>query len=313
MATKIIYKHRRGLKADWEKWLDIEGNLLLDGEIGILDADPNDSPNHLRLLVGDGQEHTLESMPKFAYVQEENGAALVRGYDYAEFFRWADDVPAEHRTAGRFVTIAENTRTIRPAQPDDKVLGITSNTASIIGNWDEDNRSAEDGWAVVGMLGIIEVRHDHTCTDNGYAMIGADGIATKTNDAFGYKVVNVNDEAGTIEVVLGNNSDMISRIKTEIDVLNKSFEEVESIAKGRSAGYVFDTVEELDVWLADTSNTSRLQLGDNLYIRAVNVPDYWWDGSAKQELETQKVDLTEIDNAIAQKTQVQIITWESDD
>ena len=68
---------------------------------------------------------------------------------------------------------------------------------------------------------------------------------------------------------------------------------VEAIAKGRATGYVFDTVADLDLWLQDENNVSKLVLGDNFYIREVDVPDYWWDGSQKQQLETQKVDLSE--------------------
>lgn len=71
-----------------------------------------------------------------------------------------------------------------------------------------------------------------------------------------------------------------------------AIEEAEAIAKGKSAGYVFDTEADLDTWLADADNVAKLKLGDNLYIRAVDVPDYWWDGTSKQRLETQKVDLT---------------------
>lgn len=64
-------------------------------------------------------------------------------------------------------------------------------------------------------------------------------------------------------------------------------------AKGRATGYVFDTLADLELALEDVEFTSKLVLGDNLYIRATDVPDYWWDGNQKQELETQKVDLTE--------------------
>ena len=35
-----------------------------------------------------------------------------------------------------------------------------------------------------------------------------------------------------------------------------------------------------------------LQKGDNFYIRDKGVPDYWWDGTVKQELEVEKVDLS---------------------
>ena len=82
--------------------------------------------------------------------------------------------------------------------------------------------------------------------------------------------------------------DYYTKIETD-----RQMAEVESVAKGRATGYVFDTLEDLDIWLSDETNTANLVLGDNFYIRAVDVPDYWWDGSAKQQLETQKVDLTE--------------------
>ena len=75
--------------------------------------------------------------------------------------------------------------------------------------------------------------------------------------------------------------------------VNQKIDVVERIAKGRATGYVFDTVADLDSWLTDTENTKKLVLGDNFYIRALDVPDYWWDGQNKQLLETQKVDLSE--------------------
>lgn len=67
---------------------------------------------------------------------------------------------------------------------------------------------------------------------------------------------------------------------------------IEAIAKGRATGYVFDTFEDMQQWLAIETNVQMLNLGDNLYIRAINVPDYWWDGESAQQLETQKVDLS---------------------
>lgn len=65
----------------------------------------------------------------------------------------------------------------------------------------------------------------------------------------------------------------------------------EAIAKGKATGYVFDTEEDMWLWLEDEANAENLNLGDNLYIRALNVPDYWWDGYSAQQLETQKVNL----------------------
>lgn len=73
-------------------------------------------------------------------------------------------------------------------------------------------------------------------------------------------------------------------------------EDARTIAKGRATGHVFDTVEDMEVWLQDEDNVNMLLLGDNLYIRATEVPDYWWDGEKAQKLETQKVDLSEYAN-----------------
>ena len=91
---------------------------------------------------------------------------------------------------------------------------------------------------------------------------------------------------------------------------NERVDEVEGIAKGRATGYVFDTVDDLDMWLTDSANTDKLVLGDNFYIRALDVPDYWWDGTEKQQLETQKVNLSEYytksetDSKLGQKANV---------
>lgn len=59
--------------------------------------------------------------------------------------------------------------------------------------------------------------------------------------------------------------------------------------EGSAPGLVFDTVADMEAYVAEHS--AELKVGQNLYIREVNVPDYWWDGTAVQELET-KVDLS---------------------
>lgn len=74
------------------------------------------------------------------------------------------------------------------------------------------------------------------------------------------------------------------------------------IAKGRCTGYVFDTYDDLVAWVSDPENTEDLNLGDNLYIRDLDVPDYWWDGNGIQQLETQKVDLSELEPVLLEST-----------
>ena len=69
---------------------------------------------------------------------------------------------------------------------------------------------------------------------------------------------------------------------------------LESRLNGASGALVFDTQDDMNTYLQNSTNTSSLTVGQNLYIRQLNVPDYWWDGTQACELETQKVDLDEI-------------------
>lgn len=68
--------------------------------------------------------------------------------------------------------------------------------------------------------------------------------------------------------------------------------EVNALASGSGAvALVFDTKDALDAWLEDQNNVTNLKVGQNIYIKAANTPDYWWDGTGLQMLETEKVSL----------------------
>lgn len=82
----------------------------------------------------------------------------------------------------------------------------------------------------------------------------------------------------------------------EINGLTEKTKELTEIASGKCHSEVFNTTEEMNTWIANTENIKNLKVGDVFLIRAVDVPDYWWDGSAAQVLETTKVELNFITN-----------------
>lgn len=77
-----------------------------------------------------------------------------------------------------------------------------------------------------------------------------------------------------------------------------SIDNVIQVANGKTACYVFDTIANMTNWVSESSNKAKLKTGDVFLIRAIDVPDYWWDGTANNgagdiyQLETTKVDLT---------------------
>lgn len=55
-------------------------------------------------------------------------------------------------------------------------------------------------------------------------------------------------------------------------------------------GLVFDTVADMEAYIAESADT--LAVGQNLYIRAEDVPDFWWDGTQASPVEG-KTDLSD--------------------
>ena len=92
---------------------------------------------------------------------------------------------------------------------------------------------------------------------------------------------NILNGVDTHNTAVGSHADIREEIRT-----------VEAIARGRATAFVFDTTAALNAWLAIPANVAQLVVGDNLYIRALNVKDKWWDGTQVQTLESEAPDLT---------------------
>ena len=101
-------------------------------------------------------------------------------------------------------------------------------------------------------------------------------------------------EAWTDEEKAASRERTGSASSEEVQSAKETADNALSIAKGRATAYIFETTAELDTKLQDTEFVSNLVKGDNLYIKAIDEPDYWWDGTEKQPLETEKPDLTNV-------------------
>lgn len=107
-------------------------------------------------------------------------------------------------------------------------------------------------------------------------------------------------------------SDLDTALQEKISDAQSAASAAEEIAKGKNQARVFNTTDDMYTWLADEANKGVAQVGDNLYIVDVGVPD-WWIAEVLDtpndsgyyyelgQLETQKVDLTTIEAALANK------------
>ena len=89
---------------------------------------------------------------------------------------------------------------------------------------------------------------------------------------------------------------------TNIIKAQETANEAKSIAQGRATSKVFDTFYDMQIYLKN-ANDNEFKQGDNLYIKDLNVPDYWISNILSNNngvygyyevsiLETQKVDLS---------------------
>ena len=142
------------------------------------------------------------------------------GADYAECFEWEDGNPNNEDRRCLFVAIVDGTRKIRKAMNGDDVLGITSIDASVVGNaaYKDDN-----AYSVVGMVGVMKVKDNGQCEVGSYVIPGDNGLAIPSTNEAGYKVTaRYSDDL--IEVLLAHDSEMISRIKDDIKVIDSKID-----------------------------------------------------------------------------------------
>lgn len=140
-----------------------------------------------------------------------------------------------------------------------------------------------------------------------------------------YNVEDFNENVEKIDKELKSNAEKIDTVSTSVDDIANAvgteklqttaqsiipaINEISSVAKGKNRARVFATTDAMNAWLSNAANAGVANVGDNLYIVDVGVPD-WWIAEILAEpnesgyyyeigqLETQKVDLTTYDERI---------------
>lgn len=140
-----------------------------------------------------------------------------------------------------------------------------------------------------------DIKTDETLTVRGKA---ADAAET------GNRLASVENMANNTQNIANSAQNIANSAQT---VAN----DAKDIAKGKNKARVFSTTEAMQTWLSDSINVGLCNIGDNIYIIDIGVPD-WWISEVLTEadpetgyyykiakLETQKVDLTTIEEEIA--------------
>lgn len=84
---------------------------------------------------------------------------------------------------------------------------------------------------------------------------------------------------------------MTNGVGVSLNSLKSAVDSLATVAEGGAIAKAFDTKAELDEWLAMEGKAETLKVGQNIYIAETGTPDYWWDGTRLQVLETEKVEI----------------------
>lgn len=157
----------------------------------------------------------------------ENGTVVSSNADFAEVGWWLDGNPNNEDRTGYFVCIDDNVdgTAMRKATSTDDVRGVIVANPAFAGNASADKYDSNGNllplYDYVGVMGLVSVIDNGTCTVNGRCMPGDDGTAVPSSNNLGYHVIERIDSS-RILIVVEPNGDMVQRIKTDIENMKDS-------------------------------------------------------------------------------------------
>lgn len=178
--------------------------------------------------------YTKDGIKKYDYnalanlpegVTDVTNTVISPNADYAEVGEWADGNPDKENRLGYFVTIAnvgDNTIKIRKATSEDDIRGVSVYNPAFSGNASK-AKYGEDGellpqYNYIGVMGIVKVIDNGSCTVGGRCMSDDDGTAIPSDNNMGYAVLERVDETHVL-IAVEPGADMIQRVKTDVKAI----------------------------------------------------------------------------------------------
>lgn len=128
---------------------------------------------------------------------------------------WADGNEANEDRIGYFVTGCNG---IELASAESYICGVTIQNQTFLSPDENDPK-----WCVVQSLGVCTVRDNGSLVAGESCMPGNGGIAVKSNNNFGYRVLKRIDD-NHIQIMIAPNNDMVQRIKNDVTSVSSSID-----------------------------------------------------------------------------------------
>lgn len=141
--------------------------------------------------------------------------------NHANYYLWADDNIGQEDRVGYFVALIPNTNRIKVWAEGDEIFGVTVDSAAFVGGQADIARDISYG--LVAHNGAIKVRCDSHVNAGDCVIANIDGVAQKTDNGYGYKVVDV-EYQGDIKyakIILNISANKAYALASAVDEVNR--------------------------------------------------------------------------------------------
>lgn len=133
---------------------------------------------------------------------------------FGEFRKWDDENPKWEDRSGYFVKLIGGTENVAICTNQDDVYGVSVIHSGFVGGQDISDKSDDPLYALVGITGVLRVRTDGTATTGDYIVPNELGVATKSENNCGYKVISTGSYASYeyLTIAVTPQNDKINKI-----------------------------------------------------------------------------------------------------
>ena len=145
----------------------------------------------------------------------------------ADYYEWSDGNVLLENRIGYFVSICKDIRTIKICNGED-IFGVTVDNAAFIGGQDDVDR--DDTYGLVAHTGIVSVRCESNVKVGDYVISNNYGVAEKTDNNYGCKVIALHNNKGVLHAVilLNMSVDQMDKIGRELADFNERMNTAET-------------------------------------------------------------------------------------
>lgn len=217
---------------------------------------------------------------------------------FGEFRKWDDENPKWEDRSGYFVKLIGGTENVAICTNQDDVYGVSVIHSGFVGGQDISDKSDDPLYALVGITGALRVRTDGTATTGDYIVPNELGVATKSKNNCGYKVISTGSYASYeyLTIAVTPQNDKINKIYGTLMDAEGSFGNI-VVRLGEVESRVDNATDRINIAINNNDELKNLIKENTKNIESVGATAQEAQKAANQATEKANQAVTEANNA----------------